>query len=41
VVVNAKGRKSPRILSIGRDLLDRCSSLVFDKPAKEVRLTCA
>ena len=41
VVVNAKGKKSPRILSIGRDLLDRCSSLVFDKPAKQIRLTCA
>lgn len=41
VVVNAKGKKSPRILSIGRDLLDRCSALVFDKPAKEVRMTCA
>lgn len=40
VVVNAKGKKSARILSIGRDQLDRCSSIVFDKPAKQIRLTC-
>lgn len=41
VVVTAK-RKKPRpgMLTLGADLLGRCSSLVFDKPAREVRLTC-
>jgi hypothetical protein len=28
-------------ISIGADLLVRCSSLVFDKPARQIRLTCA
>ena len=28
-------------LSIGADLLSRCSALVFDKSRREVRLTCA
>ncbi|NVP31883.1 MAG: hypothetical protein HLV41_12595, partial [Sphingomonas sanguinis] len=27
-------------LSIGADQLGRCSSIVFDKPAKQVRLSC-
>lgn len=43
VVVAAKGKKhDPRRdrLTLGADQLDRCSSLVFDKPAKQVRLTC-
>jgi hypothetical protein len=28
-------------IAIGADLLARCSSLVFDKPARQIRLTCA
>lgn len=41
-IVVAAGRKSDRrnTLIIGRDQLDRCSSIVFDKPAKVIRLTC-
>lgn len=38
------GRKKPDPardrLSIGRDQLERCSSLTFDKPAKRIRLSC-
>lgn len=41
VVVTAKGKKTYMVLSLGADALARCSSLVFDKPAKQVRLTCA
>lgn len=41
IVVVAKGkRRTDGRLSIGADLLDRCSSMVFDKPAKQIRLTC-
>lgn len=43
IVVTAKGKKrdpNRDRLSIGADQLDRCSSLVFDKPAKQIRLTC-
>ncbi len=42
VVVTAKGKRdrSRDSLTLGRDQLDRCSSIVFDKPAKQVRLTC-
>ena len=41
VVVTAKSKKPGRDrLSIGADLLARCSSIVFDKPAKQIRLTC-
>jgi hypothetical protein len=40
VLVAAKGKRGRAGLLIGRDLLGRCSSLVFDKPAKVVRLTC-
>jgi hypothetical protein len=35
-----RGRNRDR-LSIGADLLSRCSALVFDKSRREVRLTCA
>lgn len=42
VVVTAKGGSKRRdVLIIGRDALARCSSIVFDKPAKVIRLTCA
>ncbi len=43
VVVTAKGKRdrSRDSLTLGRDQLDRCSSIVFDKPAKQVRLSCA
>lgn len=42
VVVGGKKRDPKRDrLSIGADLLDRCSSIIFDKPAKRIRLTCA
>lgn len=41
IVVIAKGKKRDRDrLSLGADVLDRCSSIVFDKPAKAIRLTC-
>lgn len=41
IVVVAKGkRRTDGRLSIGADLLERCSSIVFDKPARQVRLTC-
>ena len=42
VVVTGKGKhdiKHDR-LSIGADQLNRCSSIVFDKPAKQIRLSC-
>lgn len=44
VVVTAKGKKrDPRrdTISLGADYLARCSSIVFDKPAKQIRLTCS
>lgn len=42
VVVTAQSGKKPRagLLVLGADQLERCSSIVFDKPAKVVRLTC-
>lgn len=42
ILVAAKGKRRPErdILSIGADQLDRCSSIVFDKPAKQIRLSC-
>ena len=40
VVVGAKKRKGEQRLEIGRDYLDRCSSIVFDKRAKLVTLSC-
>ncbi len=42
VIVTGKGKhdiKSDR-LSIGADQLNRCSSIVFDKPARQIRLSC-
>lgn len=44
VVVTAKGKKRDfrrDRLTLGADQLGRCSSLVFDKRAKQVRLTCS
>lgn len=41
VVVTAKGRKpKPGILILGADALVGCSSIVFDRPARQVRLSC-
>lgn len=42
IVVTAKGKRDPKHdrLTLGADLLDRCSEIVFDRPAKQVRLTC-
>jgi hypothetical protein len=41
VVVAKKGKKlRPGTLTLGADDLDHCSSLVFDQPRKEIRLTC-
>lgn len=43
VVVTARSKHKPRpgIITLGADVLARCSSITFDKPAKQVRLTCA
>ncbi len=42
IVVTARSKKPGRDrLLIGADLLARCSRIVFDKPAREIRLTCA
>lgn len=40
IVVTAKGGNRRDVLIVGRDQLDRCSSIVFDKKAKLIRLTC-
>ena len=40
VQVVGKGKPGRSSLLIGHDLLQRCSSLLFDKPARQVRLTC-
>ncbi|MEN2787032.1 hypothetical protein ACFOKI_08065 [Sphingomonas qilianensis] len=43
VVVVARGKeRDPNHdrLSLGADQLERCSQIVFDKPAKQIRLTC-
>jgi len=41
IVVVAKGRRAPGSMTLGADELRRCSSIVFDKPARVIRLTCA
>lgn len=43
IVVTAKGERDTRRdrILIGRAALAGCSSLVYDKPARQVRLTCA
>ncbi len=42
IVVVAKGKRDANRdrLTIGADLLDRCSAIVFDKPTKQIRVTC-
>ncbi|MES2986547.1 MAG: hypothetical protein V4808_01450 [Pseudomonadota bacterium] len=40
VVTGEKKKKNRMVLDIGRDYLDRCSSIVFDKPAKALTFTC-
>jgi hypothetical protein len=42
IVVTAKGKRDPKRdrLTLGADVLDRCSAIVFDQAAKQVRLTC-
>ncbi len=40
IVVNASKSSRRDTLIVGRDQLARCSSIVFDKPAKQIRLTC-
>ncbi len=43
VVVTARSKHKPRpgTVTLDADVLTRCSSIVFDKPTKQVRLTCA
>jgi hypothetical protein len=43
IVVVAKGKRDRNRdrITVGTRDLQRCSSIVFDKPAKQVRLTCA
>jgi len=43
VVVIAKGRHDPKRdrLTLGADILSACSSILFDKPAQRVRLSCS
>lgn len=40
VVVVGKGKRHRHRIAIGADLLSACSSIVFDKPAKQIRLAC-
>lgn len=42
IVVTGKKKKNKNrmVLEIGRDYLDRCSSIVFDKPAKTLTFSC-
>ena len=42
IVVTGQGRRRDADrLTLGADVLDRCSSIVFDKSAWQIRLTCA
>lgn len=42
IVVTAKGASDRRdVIILGNDALDHCSSIVFDKPQKLIRLSCA
>lgn len=43
VVTDKRGKRDTRrdVVSLGADYLARCSTIVFDKPAKQIRLTCA
>jgi hypothetical protein len=40
IVVVARGKRAPGSMTLGADYLRRCSSIVFDKPRREIRLTC-
>lgn len=40
VLVNGDKNPRPGSMRLGTDQLAHCSSIVFDKPAKQVRLTC-
>ena len=42
IVVAVKGKRDPKRdrLTLGADVLDHCSSIVFDGPNKQVQLTC-
>ena len=42
IIVTGKAKRDPSRdrLSIGRDALEQCSSITFDKPAKRIRLSC-
>lgn len=40
IVVTARGGNRRDVVIIGRDELARCSSITFDKPARQIRLTC-
>jgi len=40
LVTGTKKQKGHMTLEIGRDYLDRCSSILFDKPAKLLTLSC-
>jgi len=43
VLVTAKRNHDPNAdrINIGSDLLDRCSSILFDAAHKQIALTCA
>lgn len=41
VVTAGKKRKSRDVLIVGREQLDRCSSITYDKRAKTITLSCA
>lgn len=41
IVVVAKGKKNPgEQIKLGADVLDKCSSITFDKAARQIRLSC-
>ena len=42
IIVTGKAKRDPSRdrLSIGRDALEQCSAITFDKPAKRIRLSC-
>jgi hypothetical protein len=42
IVVVARGKKKPKgeQIKLGADVLDRCSSIVFDRAARQIRLSC-
>ncbi|MGL4314521.1 MAG: hypothetical protein ACRCSO_11085, partial [Sphingomonas sp.] len=41
IVVTAKGSTDRRdVIILGNDALDQCSTIVFDKPRKQIQLSC-